>query len=126
METPMVEYKELLNREKSRLWFVKVLAGLLIIFFMTLHMIVNHLVAPEGLLSYQDVLDYYQNPIIPIIEILFLITVITHCLLGLRSIILDLNPAAGLMKKLDVGLLLLGLISAIYGILLVIIITSRI
>lgn len=122
----MVENKEMLNREKSRLWFVKVLAGLLIIFFMTLHMIVNHLVAPEGLLSYQDVLDYYQNPIIPIIEILFLITVITHCLLGLRSIILDLNPAAGLMKKLDVGLLLLGLISAIYGILLVIIITSRI
>ena len=121
----MVENKEMLNREKSRLWFVKVLAGLLIIFFMTLHMIVNHLVAPEGLLSYQDVLDYYQNPIIPIIEILFLITVITHCLLGLRSIILDLNPAAGLMKKLDVGLLLLGLISAIYGILLVIIITSR-
>ena len=122
----MVENKEMLNREKSRLWFVKVLAGLLIIFFMTLHMIVNHLVAPEGLLSYQDVLDYYQNPIIPIIEILFLITVITHCLLGLRSIILDLNPAAGLMKKLDVSLLLLGLISAIYGILLVIIITSRI
>lgn len=122
----MVENKEMLNREKSRLWFVKVLAGLLIIFFMTLHMIVNHLVAPEGLLSYQDVLNYYQNPIIPIIEILFLITVITHCLLGLRSIILDLNPAAGLMKKLDVGLLLLGLISAIYGILLVIIITSRI
>ena len=121
----MVENKEMLNREKSRLWFVKVLAGLLIIFFMTLHMIVNHLVAPEGLLSYQDVLDYYQNPIIPIIEILFLITVIAHCLLGLRSIILDLNPAAGLMKKLDVGLLLLGLISAIYGILLVIIITSR-
>ncbi len=122
----MVENKEMLNREKSRLWFVKVLAGLLIIFFMTLHMIVNHLVAPEGLLSYQDVLNYYQNPIIPIIEILFLITVIGHCLLGLRSIILDLNPAAGLMKKLDVGLLLLGLISAIYGILLVIIITSRI
>ena len=121
----MVENKEMLNREKSRLWFVKVLAGLLIIFFMTLHMIVNHLVAPEGLLSYQDVLNYYQNPIIPIIEILFLITVIGHCLLGLRSIILDLNPAAGLMKKLDVGLLLLGLISAIYGILLVIIITSR-
>jgi len=125
MEKPMVENKEMLNREKSRLWFVKVLAGLLIIFFMTLHMIVNHLVAPEGLLSYQDVLDYYQNPIIPIIEILFLITVIAHCLLGLRSIILDLNPAAGLMKKLDVGLLLLGLISTIYGILLVIIITSR-
>ena len=121
----MIENKALLNREKSKLWFVKVLAGLLIIFFMTLHMIVNHLIAPEGLLSYQDVLNYYQNPIIPIIEILFLITVITHCLLGLRSIILDLNPAAGLMRKLDVSLLLLGLLSAIYGILLVIIITSR-
>jgi len=121
----MIEYKDLQNREKSKLWFIKVFAGLLIIFFMTLHMIVNHLVTPEGLLSYQDVLNYYQNPLIPIIEILFLVTVITHCLLGLRSIILDLNPAVGLMRKLDIGFFLLGIVSSIYGILLVIIITVR-
>ena len=121
----MIKYKDLQNREKSKLWFIKVFAGLLIIFFMTLHMIVNHLVTPEGLLSYQDVLNYYQNPLIPIIEILFLVTVITHCLLGLRSIILDLNPAVGLMRKLDIGFFLLGIVSSIYGILLVIIITVR-
>lgn len=121
----MIDHNNMHNREKSRLWFIKVLAGLLIIFFMTLHMIVNHMVAPEGLLSYRDVLLYYQNPIIPIIEILFLITVITHCLLGLRSIILDLNPAAGLMRKVDIGFFLLGIVSSIYGILLVIIIAVR-
>jgi len=112
-------------REDSKLWFVKIAAGLLIIFFMTLHMIVNHLVAPEGLLSYQDVVRYYQNPIIPIIEILFLVTVITHCLLGLRSIVLDLNPAAGFMRKLDAGFWIFGIISSIYGIALVIIIVLK-
>ncbi|HZU87020.1 MAG TPA: hypothetical protein VFF78_06025, partial [Anaerolineaceae bacterium] len=77
-------------REGGWLWILKIVGGLLIVGLIILHMIVNHLVAPGGLLTYQDVLNYYDNPIIPILEVAFLIFAVSHALLGLRSILLDL------------------------------------
>ncbi|MRR52611.1 MAG: hypothetical protein EG825_17195, partial [Rhodocyclaceae bacterium] len=71
-------------QEGAWLWLLKIVAGLLIIVIMGIHFVVNHLVAPGGLLTYTDVLAYYQNPIIPIMEILFLVFVVTHALLGIR------------------------------------------
>ena len=58
-------------------------------------------------------------------EILFLITVVTHSLIGLRSILLDLNPARPLLKVIDWGLVLGGLTAISYGIWLALVIASR-
>ena len=80
-------------REGAWLWLYKIVAGLFIVVLLGVHFIVNHLVAPEGLLSYNDVVRYYTNPIVPVMEIAFLIFVISHALVGLRSILLDLNPS---------------------------------
>lgn len=102
--------------EHTLLWLLKILAGLMIVVFLTIHFIVNHLVAPEGLLTYADVIAYYNNPIIPIMEILFLGSVLTHALLGVRSIILDLNPAVKMVIYLDMLLLGAGILAFIYGI----------
>jgi len=107
------------------LWIVKILAGGLILFLLGLHFVANHLVAPEGLMSYKDVLAYYQNPIIPIIEILFLVTVLAHALLGFRGIILDLNPPAQLLKLLDWIFIFAGVASSAYGIWLVMVVVAR-
>jgi len=111
--------------EGTTLWLVKIILGGLVIAFLVLHFIVNHLIAPGGLLNYQAVLDYYSNPIIPIIVGLFLIVVIAHCLLGVRSVILDLNPSKRLLKILDIVFVLGGSIAVGYGIWLLVILTAR-
>lgn len=113
------------NHENSWLWLVKIIAGLLVIFMLGLHFIVNHLLAPNGLLSYAEVVSYYKIPIIPIIEVIFLITVITHAFIGLRSIILDLNPSQTVLRWVNVLLVLLGAVCIFYGTWLVIVITGR-
>jgi succinate dehydrogenase hydrophobic anchor subunit len=117
-----------LNRnltETTWLWIVKVVAGLLIILWLGLHFIVNHFLAPNGLLSYDEVVRYYKNPIIPAIEILFLVTVVTHAFVGLRSILLDLNPSRAIQRVIDWVLILIGAGAIIYGTWLVLLIASK-
>lgn len=112
------------NHETALLWFIKVLAGGFIFIFLVIHFIVNHLVAPGGLLTYQDIVKYYQNPGVLIMEGCFLTFILVHALLGLRSIILDMHPAPDLVKILDVGLSFLGCATIIYGIWLLITVSS--
>jgi len=111
--------------ENTWIWLVKVFAGLFIVVLLGIHFIVNHLVAPGGLLSYADVLAYYQNPIIPIMEGFFLVFVVGHALLGLRSILLDLNPSAARMRWIDIILFALGGAAIVYGIWLIIIMVLK-
>jgi len=112
------------SREGFGLWLYKIIAGVLIVLLLGLHFIINHMVAPQGLLSWSDVVAYYQNPIIPIIEVIFLIVVVSHALIGLRSIILDLNPSARLLRLLDGLFVVVGLASIVYGIWLVTVVVS--
>jgi len=111
--------------ENTWIWLVKVFAGLFIVVLLGIHFIVNHLLAPGGLLSYADVLAYYQNPIIPIMEGFFLVFVVAHALLGLRSILLDLNPSAARMRWIDIILFALGGVAIVYGIWLIIIMVLK-
>jgi succinate dehydrogenase / fumarate reductase membrane anchor subunit len=107
------------------LWMVKIVTGPVLVILLLIHFIVNHFIAETGLLTYADVVAYYRNPIVPIMEITFLITVVTHSLIGLRSIILDLNPARRLLKVIDWGLVLGGIAAIAYGIWLALVIASR-
>jgi succinate dehydrogenase hydrophobic anchor subunit len=107
------------------IWLLKVLSGLVIVALIAVHFIVNHLVADEGLLSYQDVVNYYKIPGITIMEIIFLIFVVAHALMGTRSIFLDLNPSDRMIKIINWGMLILGGAAIIYGIWLVQVIAGR-
>lgn len=111
-------------REGTGLWLVKVILGGLIVLLLGLHFIVNHMVAPQGLLSWADVVKYYQNPIIPAIEIIFLIVVVAHSLIGTRSVILDMNPSNTVLKVLDVLFWVVGIAAVVYGIWLVTVIVG--
>ena len=102
-------------REGGWLWIIKILSGLLIVALLILHMIINHLVAEGGLLTYQDVLNYYNNWIIPVLEIAFLVFVVSHSLLGLRSILLDLNPSDKLLRIANWFLIIVGSAAILYG-----------
>jgi succinate dehydrogenase hydrophobic anchor subunit len=111
--------------EGAGLWFLKILPGFLVIFVLIIHLIVNHLIVEGGLLTYADVVRYYQNPIIPIMEIAFLIFVVTHALMGLRSVLLDLHPSNKVLRLINYGLVVLGVGSIAYGTWLILVIVGR-
>ena len=60
------------------LWLAKIITGGFLIIILGIHLVVNHLVGTTGLLTWTDVVKYYSHPIIPIMEIAFLIFVVTH------------------------------------------------
>ena len=104
------------KREGFWLWFLKILTGILVITLLFVHLTVNHLVAPEGLLTFDEVVAYLSNPFVAAMEISFLVIVVSHALIGARSIILDLNPSDGVLRFVDILFVLIGLVSVGYGI----------
>jgi succinate dehydrogenase membrane anchor subunit len=113
--------------ETTWIWLVKIATGPLLILVLILHLTVNHYIGslPSGLMTYNDIIRYYQNPIIPAIEILFLILVVTHSLIGLRGIVLDMNPSRQVLSVVTWLMSLLGIGSVLYGIWLALTIASK-
>jgi succinate dehydrogenase / fumarate reductase membrane anchor subunit len=113
--------------ENTWLWLIKIATGPLLVLVIGLHFAVNHYMGSmsSGLMTYDDIIAYYQIPIIPIIEIVFLATVVTHSLIGLRGIILDLNPSRSVLKVVTWLMVILGVVSVGYGIWLVFAIASQ-
>jgi len=113
--------------ENTWIWLIKIVTGPLLVIVLALHFIVNHYFGSmsSGLMTYDDVIQYFQNPLIPAIEILFLITVVTHSLIGLRGIILDMNPSRNTLKIVTWLLTILGVSSVVYGIWLALTIASK-
>lgn len=112
-------------REGAIQWMLKVFGGVVVLIVLAVHFIINHIVAPGGLLTYNDVLRYYQVPIVPIMEVIFLVVVVVHSLLGIRSILLDLNPSNRVLKLIDVAAILLGTVAITYGTWLVFVVVGR-
>jgi succinate dehydrogenase / fumarate reductase membrane anchor subunit len=104
--------------ENTWLWLIKIVTGPLLVIVLGLHLTVNHYLGSNasGLMTHNDVIRYFQNPIIPAIEILFVITVVTHSLLGLRGIVLDMNPSRTTLNLITWLLGILGVSSVVYGI----------
>jgi len=111
--------------EGAWLWLTKIITGFFIIILLIIHFVVNHLVAPGGLLTWANVVKYYQNPIIPIMEIGFLAFVVSHALIGLRSVILDLKPPRSVLKVIDWLFTAVAIASVIYGIWLIFAIVAQ-
>jgi succinate dehydrogenase / fumarate reductase membrane anchor subunit len=106
-------------------WTIGTGVGLLVL--VTVHMIANHFVVDEigGLRTYAQVLDYISNPLILVIECLFLVTVTIHAMLGLRGVLHDLELGARARAWIDRGLVVLGLLTVAYGFFLVGTLASR-
>lgn len=111
--------------ENSWLWLYKLVSGGFILVLILVHYVINHALASTGLLGYKDVLAYYQVWIVPIMEIIFLALVVSHSLLGLRSIILDLKPTRSALATINWGFLVLGVVAFVYGTWLILVIVGR-
>jgi succinate dehydrogenase hydrophobic anchor subunit len=122
----MFEISKPKSREGTFLWLYKIIAGGFIVIILAIHFIVNHFLGPkDGLLTYEAVLAYYKNPIVPIMEILFVILAVSHSLIGVRSILLDTNPTEKILKISDWIMIGIGGIAIIYGTWLVLILVMR-
>lgn len=113
--------------ENTWLWLTKIITGPLLLLILGLHLTVNHYLGStsSGLMTYEDVIRYFQNPIIVGIEILFLVTVVTHSLIGLRGILLDLHPSRKVLEISMWLLTIIGIAAVVYGIWLALTIASR-
>lgn len=101
--------------ENAWLWLAKILTGLLILIVLLVHFVVNHTLAEGGLLNYAAVVRYLANPWVAAMELSFLTLAVSHSLLGLRGIVLDLHPGPGLLRALDGVLLAVGAGAVLYG-----------
>jgi succinate dehydrogenase / fumarate reductase, membrane anchor subunit len=111
--------------ENVGLWLLKIITGALVIVLIFVHLIVNHFTAQNGLLSYHDVAVYLSNPWIALMEGTFLVVVVSHALLGLRSILLDLKPSRSILGAINWVFSIVGVVAVIYGIWLIRTIVSR-
>lgn len=112
-------------QETATAWLIKIVTGPLLVVLLLVHLIVNHYTgSANGLMSYEDVIAYFSNPWIVAMEIIFLASVVTHSLLGLRGVILDLHPSQRAMSMVNILMWVVGIGSVVYGIWLALTIAS--
>jgi succinate dehydrogenase hydrophobic anchor subunit len=78
-----------------------------------------------GLRTYHDVLEYIGNPVIFVIEGVFLVVVTIHAMLGLRSVLFDFGLSERSRRVVDRALTALGVVTVVYGFALVGVLASR-
>jgi succinate dehydrogenase hydrophobic anchor subunit len=102
--------------ETTWLWLLKIITGVLVVLILGVHLVVNHLVSPDGLLTFQQVVVYLSNPWVALMEGTFLVLAVFHALLGVRSVVLDLHPSVRMIRGMDIVFSIVGIVAIIYGI----------
>jgi succinate dehydrogenase / fumarate reductase membrane anchor subunit len=106
------------------LWTWHICAGVVILVFLGLHMTIMHLNGtfptfnnPFGgeAESWQNVAARARNLFFTVTYVVMLGAALFHGLFGLRNILLELNPGAGLRRSINVALSVLGLALFAFG-----------
>jgi succinate dehydrogenase hydrophobic anchor subunit len=109
--------KKIAHRDSAgAYWLVQAITGLLLILLLGLHMVAHHFVVEGGLRNFEEVIDYISNPVIFVLEVLFLIVVTPHAMLGLQSIVLDLGPSESATRTITWFFRILTIVIIAYGI----------
>ena len=105
----------------SRSWMWTSFTGVSLLVLATIHMVAQHFVLEQvgGLRTYQQVLDYISNPIMFVIESIFLVAVTWHAMLGLRSVLFDFGLSDRARRRVNRGLTVLGTLTVVYGFILI-------
>ncbi|HUX71837.1 MAG TPA: hypothetical protein VMV41_15060 [Cellulomonadaceae bacterium] len=98
-------------------WLLQVITGGALLVLVVVHLVAQHFVvqSPGGLRDYAQVLAYLGNPVIVVIESLFLVAVTWHAMLGVRSILLDLGLGDVGRRRVTAGVTTLGVLTLGYG-----------
>lgn len=98
------------------LWLTQAFSGLFLIIVLTIHMIAHHFIVEGGLRNYAQVLQYVTNPLVFVLELVFVIVATAHALLGVRAVVLDGGLKPSSQRIVDWILLLVGAVTMVYGI----------
>lgn len=109
---------------QSSAWPIQAVTGVLLIIVVFLHMLFNHF-QEGGMLDAAGVILHVANPFIFILEILFVVLVTYHALLGVRAIIYDLSASEITRRRVNTGLAILGIVTVVYGVALAWLIRSQ-
>ena len=98
------------------LWTWHVAAGVVVLVFLGLHMAIMHIDAILGLfnrpgteaIAWTNVVDRARSAFFMVTYVVMLGAALFHGLYGLRNIVFELNPGAGLKKGLGVVLIVVG------------------
>ena len=110
MENPFAQ-----EPKASSTWYWQVLTGVALLLLLGLHFIANHFIATGGIRDFADVVSYLRNPIILVLEVLFLVVVAIHAMLGVRAIIIDFGISDQAEKRVSQVLTLVGVLTVAYG-----------
>jgi succinate dehydrogenase hydrophobic anchor subunit len=97
-------------------WLVQAVSGIMLLFLAGLHMFANHFVVEGGLRNFEDAQAYLRHPVILPLEILFLITVTVHALLGVRAVLFDLGLSDRAERRVTQALAAVGVVTIGYGV----------
>lgn len=110
MENPFAE-----EPKATAAWLWQVFTGVGLVILLGLHFIANHFVAKGGLRDFADVVAYLRDPMILVLEVLFLVCVTSHALLGVRAILIDFGLSEPAEKRFSRALTLVGVLTVSYG-----------
>ena len=96
-------------------WLWQVITGVGLVILLGLHIIANHFIARGGLRDFAEVLAYLRNPIFLVLEVLFLVFVAAHAMLGVRAIVTDFGLSDRAEKRLSQALTVVGVVTVGYG-----------
>lgn len=96
-------------------WIWQAITGVGLLALAGLHMVAHHFVVEGGLRDFAQVQDYIRHPLIWPLELMFLVVVTSHALLGVRAILLDLGLSAAAERWLTLGLWVVGVATVLYG-----------
>ena len=110
MENPFAE-----EPKRSSTWYWQIFTGIALVLLLGLHFIANHFIATGGIRDFADVVSYLRNPIVLVLEVLFLIVVAIHAMLGVRAIVMDFGISSQAEKRLSQVLTVIGVLTVGYG-----------
>ena len=110
MENPFAQ-----EPKASSTWYWQMITGIALVLLLGLHFIANHFIAAGGIRDFADVVSYLRNPIVLVLEVLFLIVVATHAMLGVRAIVIDFGISSQAEKRLSQVLTVIGVLTVGYG-----------
>jgi succinate dehydrogenase hydrophobic anchor subunit len=98
----------------SRMWLMQALTGGLLVVFLGIHLVAQHLLAPGGLRDHASVVAYLRQPLALAAEIGLLLAVVTHAGLGLRAGLVDVIHDARAMRLASLAIAFAGLVAMAY------------
>jgi succinate dehydrogenase / fumarate reductase membrane anchor subunit len=96
-------------------WIWQAATGVGLVVLAGLHMVAHHFVVEGGLRDFGQVQDYLAHPAIWPLEVLFLVVVTAHALLGVRAILFDLGLSDAAEKRVTQALWVIGVVTVAYG-----------